>query len=340
MKRSLGLIDKIIYALNLVAAVLLMLSFITPYIPPQKFALLSALSLLVSPLLLINLLFVCYWLFRLKKRIWISGVLLIIAYFHFNPFLRWGKGEDLSASKELKVLTYNVHLFEAYEEEPTPDIENKLADFLDSEKPDLFLMQEYYPAEYEVLDIYPHRFVHFHKSKQLGHAIYSKYPLLNTGAFNFESTTNNSIYADVVVGSDTLRLYNIHLQSFNILPSVSLLQDGPSEQIKNRITTAFKMQEDQISQILEHSATSKYPVILAGDLNNTAFSYVYRKVAQNYQDAFDEQGSGLGTTLTFDFYPIRIDYIFADESFKVTDFKTLERPFSDHNPVISTLGWD
>ena len=82
---------------------------------------------------------------------------------------------------------------------------------------------------------------------------------------------------------------------------------------------------------------SKYPVILAGDFNNTAFSYVYRKLQQNMKDAFVEKGSGLGTTFMFNFYPMRIDYIFGSKQLEVLKFTSLEQTFSDHFPVAAVF---
>lgn len=335
-----GLIDKILYALNLVAAILLMLSFVTPYIPPENFPLLSALSLMVSPLLVINFLFIIYWLIRLKKRVWLSAVLLVVGYFHFNAFWKWGTDNELTSNDQLKLLSFNVQLFEAYKEEPDPEVYTKFKTLIDEHQPDVLLIQEFYRQKSKVFDVFPYQYVHFRGNRKLGHAIFSKYPLLNKGAFDFDSTNNNCIFADVVTKTDTLRVYNIHLQSFKISPSVAALQDGSTKQLGKNIRKGFKLQQQQIASVLEHSTGSGYPVIMGGDLNNTAFSYVYRKIAQQYQDSFHEAGSGLGSTFTFDFYPVRIDYIFAEPPLKVLDFETLKRPFSDHRPIMSTIGWD
>lgn len=341
MKRSLGLIDKLLYGANLLTAILLILSFITPYIPPQKFPLLSALSLLVSPLLFLNLVFVIYWVIRLKKRVWLSALMLIIAYFHFNAFWKLGGNmNDLSSSHQLKILSFNVQLFEAYQDDPDPEIANKLKELIATHKPDVFVIQEFYKTELTVFDQFAYRYIHFRDDHRLGHAIFSKYPLINKGAFDFKSTTNNTIFTDVVVAQDTLRLYNLHLQSFKISPSVAGLQDRPGSLIRSRISAAFKLQQQQVSAIENDIGNSTHPIVLAGDMNNTAFSYIYRKFATKFQDAYARAGSGLGSTFTFDFYPIRIDYIFADPSLKVLDFETLKRPFADHHPVLSTLGWD
>ncbi|WP_374959414.1 endonuclease/exonuclease/phosphatase family protein [Gilvibacter sp.] len=334
------LIDRILYALNVVAAILLTLSFITPYIAPDSFPLLSALSLLVSPLLAVNLAFVIYWLFRLKKRIWVSSLLLIVAYFHFNAFWGWGSGEQTTTAKSLKVLSFNVELFEAYRENPDPDVIKKMQQLIDDHQPDVLLLQEYYKLESDLFRSFKHRYTHFKGAKRMGHAIFSKHPIINKGAFDFNKTGNNALFADIVAHQDTVRVYNIHLQSFKISPSVANLQEGSGNLIRRRISEAFKLQQEQAAEVLAHSQQSGYPVIMGGDLNNTAFSYVYRKFALVYQDAYAEAGSGLGSTFTFDFYPIRIDYIFADKELKINSFKTLDRPFGDHAPILGVVGWD
>ena len=57
------------------------------------------------------------------------------------------------------------------------------------------------------------------------------------------------------------------------------------------------------------------------------------------KDSYLERGNGLGTTYLFDSYPMRIDYIFASEAFDILNFETIRQTFSDHYPIISTVGW-
>ena len=73
----------------------------------------------------------------------------------------------------------------------------------------------------------------------------------------------------------------------------------------------LKKQQEQaelIKNIIEHASIKK---IVCGDLNNSAFSYVYRAVKETMQDAFETNGSGFGKTYNFKYYPARIDYIFS-----------------------------
>ncbi len=323
-------------------AILLVVSFVLPYLPPTTFPTLSLLSLAVSPLILVNFLFGIYWLIRMKRQFLVSFLVLVIAYFHFNPFfLISSEGDPADYNSTLSVLSYNVRLFNAYEKNPEAEnVGKQLSELLQTENPDVIAIQEYYSEHPGDFSTYPYKFIHFKgESYKLGHAIFSKYPLINRGSFDFEDSYNNTIYADVLVGSDTIRVYNLHLQSHGILPSVDFLQKNGTEGIKKRMSVKFVQQEEQVKRILYHKERSPHPTIMAGDFNNTSFSYVYRKLKKDMQDAFLQKGNGLGTTYSFDSYPMRIDFILASEKLNVVSFKTIKESFSDHYPVRTILGW-
>ena len=76
---------------------------------------------------------------------------------------------------------------------------------------------------------------------------------------------------------------------------------------------------------------------MCGDFNNTVYSYVYRILKGNLSDAFDVSGTGFGSTFNFKYFPVRIDFILADNSLKVGPFKTYTFPYSDHFPIRTEL---
>jgi len=335
-------LGKLIYGLNTVVAFLLLVSFIIPYLPPKTFPTLSLLSLGVSPLLFVNILFALYWLIRLKKQFFLSFIVLLIAYFHFSPFFEISSEGDASKyNNTLSVLSYNVRLFNAYEKNTSEkEITQRFSELLKTENPDIVCVQEFY-AEYTLdMSNYPYQFIHFKEpGNKLGHAIFSKYPLIDRGGFDFKDSYNNTIYADVLVGNDTVRVYNLHLQSVGILPSVNFLQERGTDHIKKRISETFVEQEEQIDAILAHKALTTHPVILTGDFNNTSFSYAYRELKRKMKDAFLEKGNGIGTTYSFASYPMRIDFILMTKGFDVLKFNNVKETFSDHYPVCATVGW-
>ncbi|WP_235906083.1 endonuclease/exonuclease/phosphatase family protein [Patiriisocius marinistellae] len=270
-----------------------------------------------------------------------STAVLILAYFSFNTFYKFSSETETSQHEhKLSVLSYNVRLFNAYEKEDN-NSQKFITKLISEENPDVICFQEYYRETEITLEGYPHRYIHFKNDKvHFGHAIFSKYPLVYEGAFDFPQTLNNTLYANVVKGGDTLRLYNVHLKSMSVQPTVDYLQQENKTKLFKRMTSAFEKQQEQVEAILKHKEQSPHPVVVAGDFNNTAFSYIYRKMQKGMKDAYVESGYGLGTTFKFDSYPMRIDYIFTSEMVDVLEFKTKEETFSDHYPIKATVGWD
>ena len=334
-------LNTIVYWVNLIMAFLLLLSFAIPYVPPSRFPTISMLSLLVPLLIILNIIFALYWALQFRRRFFLSAILIVISYFHFNAFYKISSEGDPSQYKStLTVMSYNVRLFNAYEKKPVGDVSKTMKDYFESENPDVICIQEYYLPNKVDFSSYPFRYEHFKtENMELGNAIFSKYPLINKGAFDFEDTGNNTIYVDVVKGKDTLRIYSAHLQSIGILPEVQFLQDADNTRLRNKFTEAFEKQQSQIDAIHNHKQKTKYPVIICGDFNNTPFSYSYRKMKDSMKDAFRERGNGLGTTFLFDRFPLRIDYILVAEELEVISFKTLKNTFSDHYAIRATLGW-
>ena len=78
-------------------------------------------------------------------------------------------------------------------------------------------------------------------------------------------------------------------------------------------------------------------MIICGDFNNTAYSYVYKEIKGNLIDTFKEAGNGFGRTFDFKFFPVRIDFVLVDDRFKVNSFKTYDVKLSDHYPIMAKV---
>jgi vancomycin resistance protein VanJ len=110
-----------------------------------------------------------------------------------------------------------------------------------------------------------------------------------------------------------------------------------SSRLLRRIGETFKIQETQTELFLKHKNASPHKMIICGDFNNTAYSYVYKKIKENLKDSFNEAGHGFGRTFNFKYFPIRIDFILVDNSFKVNAFDVFNQNYSDHFPIMSKL---
>ncbi len=336
--KNLSFFNKIVFFFNSVVAFLLLLSYVLPLIPPKTFSTLSVLSLSVPFLILLNVLFFVYWLIKIKKQFLLSLIILIVGYLFFGSLYKFSRGKTVASEGNISIMNYNVRLFNIYNWIPEKNVEKKLVNFVKKEKPDILCLQEYRPHENVDLSFMPYRYEKISGKKfKHGQVIFSKYPIINSGSVAFPNTSNNAIYADVIKGKDTIRIYNIHLQSLHIDTNVESLAKEDSEELIKGVGETFKMQQLQTELFLENMKACKYPVLIAGDFNNTAFSYVYREIRGDLKDAFKEAGNGFGRTYNFKFFPVRIDFVLADTNFKVNAFKTYDVEYSDHYPVMAKV---
>ena len=328
----------LIFGINLLALILLLLAFLVPLVTPQQLPVLSLLSLLTLPLIGINAVFAIYWLIRWNIRFFLSSAVIILAHIYFGPFVLGPKDDPVKTDKTVKVLSHNVHLFDKYGTTSHGGMVEEYARLIEEYVPDVLCLQEY--TEDHEIDFteYPHQYVHYNPPfKLMGQAILSRFPILQSGSLNFSHTANNVIYADVLIQKDTVRVYNVHLQSLGINPTEKITDQGGAQQLSDRISTTFIRQQKQAEELLQHAALDTSNKIIAGDFNNTAFSYIYKCLSEPYNDAFQFQGHGLGATYHFNGLPLRIDFIFTQPEFTILDFETIQGSQSDHLPVIVSL---
>ncbi len=333
---KIGWFGKIVFIGNSIAAILLLLGYALPYVPPSYFPRLSVLSLLLPVLIVINGVFFLYWLLRLKRKMFLSAVVLLIGFTHLTALLPFG-GSSLPHTEGFRIMSYNVHSFTQDGSIPRSETGPAMSSFIAKAAPDILSLQEYHPSV-SMAASYPYAYAKMTNTKQnFGQIIYSKYPIVDKGSIDFPNSGNNIIYADIAIKTDTIRVYNIHFQSFKMSPKFSNLQQEDSKRLLGRMGDAFKKQEAQLKLFLAHEQQSAHPVVIAGDFNNSAFSYIYRKAKGDKLDAFAKAGSGTGRTFVFDFLPLRIDFILSDPIFKVLGFENYDIALSDHYPIMAEL---
>jgi endonuclease/exonuclease/phosphatase family metal-dependent hydrolase len=180
-----------------------------------------------------------------------------------------------------------------------------------------------------------------------GIATFSKYPVIKMGKIIFNTTSNNiCIYTDVVINRDTLRVYNVHLQSVSfskqdnqfledIIAEKKNVEDemAKSKSILRRLKRAFLKRTMQVDMMVLHMKTCPYKVILCGDFNETAASYSYAQLSKNLEDCFVEKGVGFGRTYAGKWPQFRIDYIMHDKKLHCSLYKRSEETYTDHFPI-------
>jgi vancomycin resistance protein VanJ len=336
--KKLNFVDKLLFVVNSIFAALLILSYFLPFIPPHISPLLAVLSLAVPFLILSNLLFFLFWFLKMKRQLLLSFLVLLIGFNHVNSLFKFPDTTTLNEQNQFSVMNYNVRLFNLYGWIDDHNIEVDIMKFIESQAPDVISFQEYHPHLNVDLSFYKFKYEKLSGNRvKYGQAIFSKYPIINSGSVEFTNTANNAIYADIVTSFDTIRVYNIHLQSLRLDTEKEEFTKDNSSRLLKRFGETFKMQETQTELFLNHKKLSPYKLVVCGDFNNTAYSYVYKKITENLKDSFNEAGHGFGRTWNFKYFPIRIDFILVDNSFKVNTFEVFNQNYSDHFPIISKM---
>jgi endonuclease/exonuclease/phosphatase family metal-dependent hydrolase len=308
-----------------------------PYISPKTIPVFAILSLFVPFLIIINLAFALYWLLQLKKQFLLSSIILAIGWLFSTPFYKMTENNS-SLNDDVKVMSYNVRMFNHWRWIEDDNISKKIKTFITEQAPDIILFQEYYSLEKQQFN-YPYKYIKTkNKQDKIGLAIYSKFPIINKGSLNLEHTSNNIIFADVVRKKDTIRVYNLHLQSLQLNTSKENFGQADSEKLVARLKERFKKQAVQTEIFLAHEKGFKGKKIVAGDFNNTCYSWVYNQIAKDKKDAFVEAGSGFGKTFNY-WFPMRIDFIFTDENAVINQFNSFSEKNSDHFPIITKINW-
>ncbi len=335
--KKLSFIDKLIYFFNGVFALLLLVSYLLPYFSPTFLPIISLLNFSIPLLLVVNLLFMLYWIVRVKIQFLLSFLCLLLGFNHITSLYEFSTLEEFNPSESLSLLSYNVHHFYGPTNDSSKDYSSEITKFIKDQQPTILCLQDFYKLEtFDLSKHLPHKYIESrHVNNKNSLAIFSTYPIVGKKNLSFPNTANNAIYVDLLVGKDTLRVFNVHFQSLRINPSIKELQEEDKQKLATRLSNGFGQQIEQLELLEKHVLASPYPVIIAGDFNNTAFSYLYRRIlSMGFVDAFSEKGNGFGKTFDFDFIPIRIDFILLPkEHTQAKAFMTFDVEYSDHYPI-------
>jgi endonuclease/exonuclease/phosphatase family metal-dependent hydrolase len=344
MLKKMSFISKTMLFFNVVVAFTTLMAYLLPFLAPKWFPFLSVLTLFLPFFLVVNLMFFMYWLLQFKKYIFVSGLVLLLGITFINKFYNLKPTTLPKSEKEFTIMSYNVRLFNKFNWNKKANIPTKISEFVSEKNPDILCVQEYSNLEKTQFSNYKYKHV-FKEGKNIivGNAIFSKYKIIDKGVINFPNSTNNAVYADIIKDKDTLRIYSMHLQSIKISTDIEeeeiqKMNESKTKYIFRKISSAFTKQQEQALLLKQHYTNCKYKKIICGDMNNSAFSFVYRTIKGSMQDAFESNGEGFGKTYNFKYYPARIDYIFADKNIQINSFETLNDFYnSDHFPLISRL---
>ncbi len=317
---------------------------------------------------IINLLFIPLWLLIRKKYALLSLIFVVVCWGRVGGYFQFGFSSDRPAETEdIKILSYNVRLFDLYnwkKEKITKEASGMFSLIKDSE-PDLLFIQEYHAGISNKINIPDsiHKYSglkHSHislakyknKIRPYGIATFSRWPIIAKGVIRFsDNPANVFIYSDIAREKDTIRIFNVHLESIYFSKEdylfVNDFMASSEEQkkfsrglisISKKLKRAFIQRAAQIRNVTREIEISPYPVIVCGDFNDTPSSYTYQQISNLLDDAFVQSGRGMSKTYTGPWPSFRIDYIMYDRDYFTTEsYKRIKVDYSDHFPITSIL---
>lgn len=348
---------KILLYVNAFFAFALLLSYLAIVISPVDFALPAFFGLAYPYLLLINIIMVIIWAMLLRFEAFISVVVIAVGFNHFSNYIQLIKPSGDKANT-FKVLSYNVRLFNYFENNHGLTSEKKILQFLKAQKPDIICLQEFFlmgnPKVEEALmladlggEYYSHmKLIGSGKNRYYGIVTFSKFPIVGKGEIIHPGSSSLSIYTDVLIKKDTFRIYNNHLQSFRLrglersfINELAIYNDKETmhevKSISVSLKKGFVKRALQAQVVKDNINKSPYPVIVVGDFNDTPVSYSYRRIRKGLNDSFVNSGYGAGFTYRGNYPPNRIDYILYDNALHNSFFEIIKAKYSDHYPIIS-----
>jgi endonuclease/exonuclease/phosphatase family metal-dependent hydrolase len=343
----------LLIAVNILAVIAMLIPAFSQYLPPAKYAFAVYLGLFFLPIVLLNVFFVLFWLFKWKIYILISAISICVVYSDIKVSFSFFNRQKQETGKTIKVLTYNVMLFNYY------DKKSKTLNYINNSGADIVCLQEFgwhkngkdFLSKEKIissLSNYPYCHINIaldNKKVTYGIATFSKYPIVRKHRIDYESYFNSSTYSDIKIDDDTVRIFNNHLESNRLTKNDKdrLSEEMDSEiisQTAHKLSVAAAIRAKQADSVAAEMARSPYKVIACGDFNDIPMSYVYQKISNDLQDTFVGSGKGIGITFSDKLYRFRIDYILANEHFKYYGYEIDKVKFSDHYPVFSRIKID
>jgi endonuclease/exonuclease/phosphatase family metal-dependent hydrolase len=349
--------------INYIIIAFLLLSYLSIFVNPVKIWVLSFFGLAYPYILFANVFFIIFWIYRKKRYFLFSLLAILIGWNNLSSVIQFPsikknkETEKIKIEKKLKIVSFNVRLFNLYKWTDNENVYNKIISFIHKESPDIICFQEFYTnsSNLKLQNIINRlsdtKYYHIeyptsnNNNKSYGIATFSRYPIIDRGIIRYKNTSNVSIFTDIKTQGKIVRIFNNHLQSirfnkdnyFFISNSEKFSDNKKMKEIKDisfRLKDAFIRRAKQANILSKKITATPYPTIVCGDFNDTPVSYTYHKIKGNLNDAFMEAGSGIGNTYVGNFPSYRIDYFLYSNDFKVKNYKVPHIKLSDHYPIV------
>lgn len=361
------IVHRTVFASNFIAILLLFSSFLSWNVSTLKSNLFSYLGLGFGIILLINILYLLFWILLLKwKEAIICIVALLLCSKPITAFFALNIYSQKPPDNAIKVLTYNV---QGFPKDRKKDIEEyPILEYIKETDADIVCIQEYLISKTghsyfrqqdvdRILNKYPYRSISSlefsGKYHIFGLACFSKYPIEKTERIKFKSSYNGAAVYTINIDGKKYSVANVHLESNRIKAKDKQLYNDflqnrysvgletITSNIRNRLGRAYGIrakQVEMVKQFIDKEETQG--VIICGDFNDTPISYCYHQMKKGLVDSYASTAFGTGITYYEDLFRFRIDYIMHSKNMRAYRAKVDKVKYSDHYPLKTWIELD
>lgn len=351
----------ILVSVNIIISLLFLTACLSPYVNPVRWWIIGFAGLIVPYLVLVLIFFVIVWLMAKPILVLIPLLTLALGWQQLSVMFAWHPATGFGKQKRdnvLRIVDWNVQSFNGLSKnrESKKITRNELAESIRKLRPDVICLQEFNTAATaDNISLFSEQYRYHYFSRdyqrandhyQSGCIIFSKFPIIDTGRVKYP-VAESLIYADIVKGADTIRIYTTHLQSFkfkkedyNDIEKIREQEDeslNASLSIFRKMKLAFNRRGIQANIVREETDKSPYPSVICGDFNDVPNSYAYFQIRGSRKDAFLEKDFAIGRTFIALAPTLRIDYILPSPAFTVKQFDMVDESLSDHIMLVSDI---
>lgn len=343
---------QIISGANIVTALLMVLIGYSYLVNPMTCSLIGPVGLSFPFFLLLNVLFLVFWLFFHWKKAYLPILAFIVCYFPVRTYMGINANADVPQGA-IKVMSYNVLGFHGQEGSTLSADSNAVALYIYDEDCDIVCLQE---ANEGYLDDNTKNKLHerypFHREDVSGTgnrmAIYSKYEIVAADTIPYESESGMSVVYTLQYKDKEVLVINNHLERSNLSieerEKFSTMMRGnlDKHEAKQESKSVYaKLAESSVLRASQAQAVAEFieehqdkVIVLMGDFNDNPISYTHYAIAKNLRDCFIESGKGLGWTYCHHAMRVRIDNIMCSKELVPYQCEVDNKlQYSDHFPI-------
>ncbi len=357
VKSIVNIVYHLLLAANVLVATGMLVTGYAHLVDPVKFHLLANADMLFPVFLVINAIFMFFWLLIDKKSSLLSLLTFVVCYSPMKTYMGINLPEDVP-SDAIKVMSYNVYAFHSQPGDNDEGMKEKMIDYLVNADCDILCLQEANESllsdelKKKMSAKYPYFQCNVKNAQSTALMIYTKYKILSSDTLAYESKGNMSVHYVLRTPRGKLLVINNHLETshlslddrnnFKNIVTGEVNKDSVGKDSKNIISALMRSslvrnaQAKAVSQFVNQH--SDMPIVLCGDFNDTPTSFNHSVINRNLTDCYIATGIGPGWSYCHNGLRVRIDNIMCSQHFQPYGCKVLsDVPYSDHYPIVCWL---